>query len=269
MITEYFGKQPCKSINPDEAVACGAAIVAYQLSAGPERPLTSSASSASTFSFKLREVTPLTLGIRGRGGIMNPVIHRNTELPCSHTIECKTAEDNQSIILFRVYEGERPLVRDNHFLGKFAIDNIPQGPSGSQRFELTFTLDSDGQLTASAKSKTTGLKNSITIDGLSCLNRSQVNKLLDDVAIHKQDDDKQYESVRAWVRLDDYVHQIRQRIDKRAQEGRLTPTEQRMLEQAVERELEWLQKNKTSFNKAEADKRYQAWLKLADKTLKL
>ena len=154
-------------------------------------------------------------------------------------------------------------------MGKFSIENIPQGPSGSQRFELVFDLDRDGLLTATAQSKTTGLMNSIKIDGLSCLSGMQVDKLLQEVELHRQSDQQQYESMIAWAKLDDYVHQVRQKVHKRAEEGRLTTSEQRMLEDALGKEVTWLTANRTVVNKAEADKRYQAWKRLAEKTLKL
>lgn len=181
-VEALFGKEPNKSINPDEVVALGAAIQAGILQGDVKDVL-------------LLDVTPLTLGIETMGGVSTPLIEKNTTIPASQSQVFSTAADNQTSTEIHVVQGERPMAADNKSLGKFVLDGIPPAPRGVPQIEVTFDLDANGILQVKAKDKTSGKENSIRIEGSSGLSEDEINKMQADAEAHAEEDAKKKELV--------------------------------------------------------------------------
>jgi len=174
-VREFFGKEPHKGINPDEVVAIGAAIQAGVLAGEVEDVL-------------LLDVTPLTLGIETLGGVMTPLIPRNTTIPTRKSQIFSTASDNQTQVQINVYQGERPMARDNKLLGTFILDGIPPAPRGVPQIEVTFDIDADGILHVSAKDKATGREQKITIEASSGLTKEEIERMIKEAEEHAAQD---------------------------------------------------------------------------------
>jgi len=183
-VKKFFGKEPNKSVNPDEVVAVGAAIQAGVL-AGDVKDIL------------LLDVTPLTLAIETMGGVATPMIPRNTTVPTSKTEIFSTAADNQTQVEIHITQGERPLSNDNKALGRFVLDGIPPSPRGVPQIEVTFDLDASGILTVTAKDKATGKTQNIKITGSVGLTDEEVKKAQEDAEKNKADDEKKAESIKA------------------------------------------------------------------------
>jgi molecular chaperone DnaK len=195
MVKEFFGKDPNKSVNPDEVVAVGAAIQAGVLSGEKTDIL-------------LLDVTPLTLGIETYGGVLTQMIARNTTIPTRKSEIFSTASDNQTSVEVHVMQGERPMATDNKTLGKFHLVGIPPAPRGVPQVEVTFDIDANGIVHVSAKDMGTGREQKITITASSGLAREEIDRMVKDAESHSADDAKKKEAVEARNHLDGLTHQV-------------------------------------------------------------
>jgi len=198
-VKEIFGKDPSKGVNPDEAVALGAAVQGGILQGDVKDVL-------------LLDVTPLSLSIETMGGIATPMIKRNTTIPTSHSQVFSTAADNQPAVEIHVTQGEREMATDNKSLGKFILDGIPPAPRGVPQVEVTFDIDANGILNVKAKDKGTGKEQHITIQGSSGLTDEEIEQMQKDAEEHAEEDKKRKESVESRNKADSAVYQIEKSI---------------------------------------------------------
>ncbi|MBV9215466.1 MAG: molecular chaperone DnaK [Acidobacteria bacterium] len=195
MVKDYFGKEPNKSVNPDEVVALGAAVQAGVL--GGEKT-----------DILLLDVTPLTLGIETLGGVMTPMIQKNTTIPTRKSEIFSTASDNQTSVEVHVLQGERPMAGDNKTLGKFHLVGIPPAPRGVPQVEVTFDIDANGIVNVSAKDVGTGREQKITITASSGLSKDEIDRMMKDAESHSAEDEKKKASIEARNRLDGLVYSV-------------------------------------------------------------
>ncbi len=198
-VKEFFGKEPRKDVNPDEAVAVGAAIQGGVLKGDVKDVL-------------LLDVTPLSLGIETLGGVMTKLIQKNTTIPTKAQQVFSTADDNQSAVTIHVLQGERDVAAGNKSLGQFNLEGIPPSPRGMPQIEVTFDIDANGILHVSAKDKATGKENKITIKASSGLSEAEIERMTKDAEAHAEDDRKQLEVVQARNHLDTLVHSVKKSV---------------------------------------------------------
>jgi molecular chaperone DnaK len=191
-VTKFFGKEPNKSVNPDEVVAIGAAVQGGVLGGEVKDVL-------------LLDVTPLTLGIETLGGVSTPLINRNTTIPTSKSQVFSTAADNQTQVEINVLQGERPMATDNKSLGRFALDGIPPAPRGVPQIEVTFDIDASGILNVKAQDKATGKEQSIKITGSTGLNKEEIERMTKEAEAHAKEDTEKKEKVETRNQADSLI----------------------------------------------------------------
>ncbi|HEX2544683.1 MAG TPA: molecular chaperone DnaK, partial [Ramlibacter sp.] len=198
-VKEFFGKEPRKDVNPDEAVAVGAAIQGQVLSGDRKDVL-------------LLDVTPLSLGIETLGGVMTKMIKKNTTIPTKFAQTFSTADDNQPAVTIKCYQGERDMAAGNKLLGEFNLEGIPPAPRGLPQIEVTFDIDANGILHVSAKDKGTGKENKITIKANSGLSEAEIEKMVKDAEVNAAEDKKKLELVQARNQGEAMVHSVRKSL---------------------------------------------------------
>ena len=234
LITDYFnGKEPNKSINPDEAVAYGAAVQAAILSGDT--------SSKSTNEILLLDVAPLSLGIETAGGMMTKLIPRNTTIPTKKSEVFSTFSDNQPGVLIQVYEGERQRTKDNNLMGKFELTGIPPAPRGVPQIEVTFDMDANGIMNVTAVEKGTGKSNNIVItNDKGRLSKEEIERMLAEAEKFKEEDEAEGRRVAAKNGLESYAYSLRNTLSDSKVDEKLDAADKEKLKAEIDRVVSWL-----------------------------
>ncbi|MFQ3249936.1 molecular chaperone DnaK [Glaciecola sp.] len=249
-VTEFFGKEPRKDVNPDEAVAVGAAIQGGVLSGEVKDVL-------------LLDVSPLSLGIETMGGVMTTLIEKNTTVPTKKSQTFSTAEDNQAAVTVHVLQGERKQAQGNKSLGQFNLEGIRPASRGTPQIEVTFDIDADGILHVSAKDKDTGKEQKITIKANSGLSDDEIEQMVQDAEANKEADAKFEELVQARNQADGMIHGTRTQIEEA---GDALPEDDK---KAIEEALEALETARKGDDKAEIEAKTQALMEASSKLMEI
>jgi molecular chaperone DnaK len=244
VVTEFFGKDPHKGVNPDEVVGVGASIQGGVLAGDVTDVL-------------LLDVTPLSLGIETLGGVMTALIERNTTIPTEKAEIFSTAEDSQTTVEIHVLQGERKMAVDNKTIGKFQLTGIPPAPRGMPQVEVTFDIDANGILHVSAKDKTTGKEQKIRIESSSGLSDTEIDKMVKDAESHADEDEQRREKVEARNQLDSLVYQVEK--DSAEWGDQVAEETKERLEQAVEASKEALKGDEAAAFNSARDELMQAF----------
>jgi len=250
MVKELFGKEPRKDVNPDEAVAVGAAIQGQVL--GGERK-----------DVLLLDVTPLSLGIETLGGVMTKMIKKNTTIPTKFAQVFSTADDNQPAVTIKVYQGEREMASGNKSLGEFNLEGIPPSPRGLPQIEVTFDIDANGILHVGAKDKATGKENKITIKANSGLTEDEIQKMVKDAELNAAEDAKKVELVQARNQADGMIHSVKKSLSEHG--DKLDAGEKEKIETALKEAEEALKADDKATIDAKTEALMAASQKLGEK----
>ena len=244
VVKNFFGKDPHRGVNPDEVVAIGAAIQGGVLAGEVKDVL-------------LLDVIPLSLGIETLGGVMTPLIERNTTIPTKKTEVFSTADDNQTVVEVHVLQGERKMALDNKTIGKFQLTGIPPAPRGMPQVEVTFDIDANGILHVSAKDRATGKEQKIRIEASSGLSDADIERMVKDAEAHAAEDEERKKSVEARNNLDSLVYQVEK--DSKEWGDKVPSTEKERLDRAVESAKDALKGADTSRMNSARDELMQAF----------